>query len=101
MSQLKEILEKEHERDDLAQYKIIHLFREGTFYRAYEWSAWLCQQFFTELKVTHRLLKNGEDIGGVSRIGMDCPTIKACSIHRKTADCPSETLRHSFSAMSI
>ena len=41
---------------------VIHLFREGTFYRAYEWSAWLCVRYFTELKVTHRLLKGGEDI---------------------------------------
>lgn len=62
MSQLKEILEKERERSTLEQCKIIHLFREGTFYRAYEWSAWLCQRYFSELKVTHRLLKGGEDI---------------------------------------
>ena len=41
---------------------IIHLFREGTFYRAYEWSAWLCARFFPDLKVTHRILKGGEDI---------------------------------------
>lgn len=62
MSQLKEILGKERERDTLGQCAVIHLFREGTFYRAYEWSAWLCTRFFTELKVTHRLLKGGEDI---------------------------------------
>ena len=43
-------------------YRTIYLFPEGTFYRAYEWSAWLCQRYFTELKVTHRLLKGGEDI---------------------------------------
>ena len=62
MSQLKEILQKESERDTLEQCAVIHLFREGTFYRAYEWSAWLSQRFFTELKVTHRLLKGGDDI---------------------------------------
>ena len=42
MSQLKEILEKEKERNTLEQCAVIHLFREGTFYRAYGWSAWLC-----------------------------------------------------------
>jgi hypothetical protein len=62
MSQLKEILSTEQERGSLEQCAVIHLFREGTFYRAYEWSAWLCQRYFTELKVTHRLLKGGEDI---------------------------------------
>jgi len=41
MSQLKEILQKEKERDSVEQCMVIHLFREGTFYRAYEWSAWL------------------------------------------------------------
>ena len=62
MSQLKEILSTERERSSLEQCALIHLFREGTFYRAYEWSAWLCVRYFTELKVTHRLLKGGEDI---------------------------------------
>ena len=62
MSQLKEILEKESERGNMEQCVMVHLFREGTFYRAYEWSAWLFVRYFTELKVTHRLLKGGEDI---------------------------------------
>ena len=62
MSQLKEILEKEKERSTLEECAVIHLFREGTFYRAYEWSAWLCLRYFTEMKVTHRLLKGGENI---------------------------------------
>ena len=62
MLQLKEILEKERERSTMEQCLVIHLFREGTFYRAYEWSAWLCLRYFTELKVTHRLLKGGKDI---------------------------------------
>lgn len=62
MSQLKEILSIEQARSSLEQCAIMHLFREGTFYRAYEWSAWLCVRYFTELKVTHRLLKSGEDI---------------------------------------
>ena len=47
---------------DNGPYRTIYLFPEGTFYRAYEWSAWLCLRYFTELKVTHRLLKRGGDI---------------------------------------
>ena len=62
MPQLKEILEKESERNTLNQCVVVHLFREGNFYRAYEWGAWLCLYYFTELKVTRRLLKTGEDI---------------------------------------
>ncbi len=41
MSQLKEILEKDKERGSLEQCAVVHLFREGTFYRDYEWSGWL------------------------------------------------------------
>lgn len=62
MSQLKEILEKENARRTLEQCVVIHLFREGTFFRAYEWSAWLCVRHYPDLKVTHRVLKSGEDI---------------------------------------
>ena len=60
MSQLKDILEREKERGFLEQCGKMHLFREGTFYRAYEWRAWLCVRYFAELKVTHRMLKGGE-----------------------------------------
>ena len=42
MAQLKEILEIEKKREEGGQYSTIYLFPEGTFYRAYEWSAWLC-----------------------------------------------------------
>lgn len=62
MSQLKVILEIEQKRDSAQQCCLIHLFREGSFYRAYEWSAWLCVGCFPDLKVTHRILKGGEDI---------------------------------------
>lgn len=51
--QLKEILsiEENHTEDSRA---VIHLFQEGSFYRAYEWSAWLCHRFINQFKVTHR-----------------------------------------------
>ena len=62
MPQLKDILEKEQDRGADGKRAVIHLFREGTFYRAYEWSAWLTVRYFTEMKVTHRLMKSGEDV---------------------------------------
>lgn len=64
MSQLKDIIEREKERGFLEQCGKIHLFREGTFYRAYEWSAWLCCRYINEFKPTKRELKSevGETI---------------------------------------
>lgn len=41
MAKISEILEIEKNREDAAQWNIIHLFKEGGFYRAYNWSAWL------------------------------------------------------------
>ena len=34
----------------------IHLFQEGSFYRAYVWSAWLVCRYIHEFKVTHRIM---------------------------------------------
>ena len=62
MAQLKDILEKESERHTVEQGRVMHFFKEGGFYRAYQWSAWLCKRFFTEMKVTHRLMKSNDDI---------------------------------------
>ena len=61
MTQIKEIIEKEHQRTtDIVQLRKIMLFREGSFLRAYEWSAWLCRKFCGELKVTKRQIKGIE-----------------------------------------
>lgn len=56
MAQISEILTLEKDRTDSS----IHLFQEGSFFRAYEWSAWLCCWFISQFKVTHRKLKNIE-----------------------------------------
>ena len=58
MAQLKEILEIERNRN--GDNTSIHLFAEGMFYRAYEWSAWLCVRYVNEFKVTRRDMKNNE-----------------------------------------
>lgn len=59
--QLKEIFAKENSRKELVDYSTIYLVSEGTFYRAYEWSAWLCHRYVSEFKVTHRQIKNTEE----------------------------------------
>ena len=59
--QLKEVFATEQSRKEVVDYRTIHLIPEGTFYRAYEWSAWLCHRYVSQFKPTHRLLKNTED----------------------------------------
>ena len=41
MAKLVDILQQEHERDNADQWGVIHLYKTGSFYSAYEWSAWL------------------------------------------------------------
>ncbi|MBQ8701247.1 MAG: hypothetical protein IJ549_00590 [Prevotella sp.] len=64
MAKLKEILEAEAQRATLEQCREIHLFPEGTFYRAYEWSAWLCVRYIQDFKPTKRKFKS-EDVPSV------------------------------------
>ena len=59
--QLKEVFAKEQSRKEMVDYRTIYLVPEGTFYRAYEGSAWLCHRYVSQFKPTHRLLKNAED----------------------------------------
>lgn len=54
MASLKEILAIEHSREHPNE---LHLFAEGTFWRAYEYSAWLCFRCINEFKVTKRHIK--------------------------------------------
>lgn len=55
-----EIITREVERT-LDDRMIVHLYQEGSFYRAYEWSAWLAHRFIKEFKVTHKKMKDVED----------------------------------------
>ena len=45
MAKIGDILDIEKDRTDNNKWNIIHLFKEGGFYRAYEWSAWLIVTF--------------------------------------------------------
>lgn len=60
MAAINEILEFESSRDGLEMQRTIHLFQEGSFYRAYDWSAWLMCRYLHDFKVTHRRMKGIE-----------------------------------------
>ena len=45
MSTIKEIFETEKKRREDGRLNVIHLFRDGNTYKAYEWSAWLCREY--------------------------------------------------------
>lgn len=60
MAAIKEILEFEASREGEEIQRSVHLFQEGSFYRAYEWSAWLMCRYIHEFKVTHRRMKGVE-----------------------------------------
>ena len=63
MAQLTEVLRIEQQRQSVEDYLVIHLFQEGTFYRAYEMSAWLSFRYIKQFKATHRQLKaEGESL---------------------------------------
>lgn len=57
MAGIKDILEIEKGRKNVEDWRKLHLFQEGSFYRAYEVSAWLCHKYIHPFKVTHRHVK--------------------------------------------
>mgnify|MGYP002852209876 CR=1 FL=1 len=60
MAGIRDILETERSRATCDDWRKIHLFQEGSFYRAYEASAWLCHRYISQFRVTHRHVKGIE-----------------------------------------
>lgn len=58
MPDLKTIVEKEKIRTNIDDKRKVFLYKEGSFLRAYEWSAWLCSRYISEFKVTHKMVKS-------------------------------------------
>lgn len=58
MSAIKEVSEAESARLSSHVRNELHLYREGTFLRAYQWSAWLCVRYIQDFKATKRKFKN-------------------------------------------
>ena len=73
MPKISKVFEIERDRHDKANQNIIHLFKEGPFYHAYEWSAYLLVTYiYTEtlrmtmpgskpMTVTHNKIKDSKD----------------------------------------
>lgn len=73
MPRISEVFGIERDRKESEKWNVIHLFKEGSFYHAYEWSAWLLHTFaYTDavrlttgdrksLKVTHNRIKDSDD----------------------------------------
>lgn len=57
MATIKEAVEIEDSRDISTEYNVMNLFVEGSFFRAYEWSAWLCYNYMSNFKILHRRFK--------------------------------------------
>lgn len=58
MPDLKSIVDKETNRTSQEDKGKVFLYKEGSFLRAYEWSAWLCCRFISDFKVTHKMVKS-------------------------------------------
>lgn len=63
MAKLAEILDIEKQRTSAESLRQIHLWSDGSFFRAYEWSAWLCVRYIRQFKVTRKSIKSvGSDM---------------------------------------
>ena len=51
MSVTKELIEQERQLVQTGQLRDVHLHKEGTFLRAYDWSAWLCCRYLHDFKM--------------------------------------------------
>lgn len=54
MSVTKELIEQERQLVNAGKLMDLHLHKEGSFLRAYEWSAWLCCHYLHDFKVNRR-----------------------------------------------
>jgi len=109
--QISEIIAIESARQDSETFNVIHLLKEGDFYRAHDWSAWLMTTFpFGEaqekpLKVIAKKLKDGyidafcgfpaSSIGKYIPQGMEFKAISDVQIDVKT-EIPAEIGEVSF-----
>jgi len=60
MSAIKEVSEAESLRLSSHVRNELHLYREGTFLRAYQWSAFLACRFLNDFKVNKRQFRDIE-----------------------------------------
>ena len=85
MSLTKELINQETLMAQGGERGVIHLHREGSFYRAYEWSAYLSCHYLHEFKVNKRAFKNQE--GQVFDSPCNNIIVSRLSIKLKTGFC--------------
>jgi len=59
--QISEIIEIEQHRTNIFECRIAKMYREGTFLRAYNWSAWLFIKGGIDLKISNRIVKKVDE----------------------------------------
>ena len=72
MSVSKELIEQERQLVQKGQTRDVHLHREGSFLRGYDWSAWLCCRYRHDFKVNKRVFKGIDK--AVAYIAIQHPT---------------------------
>lgn len=85
MAKLTDILDIEKKRPSPEHLRQVRLWADGSFYRAYEWSAWLCVRYIRQFKVTRRFIKNANsDIVFIgfpqSSLEKFCPEDSHCTV---------------------
>lgn len=82
MAKLAEILEMESKRDGEEGFRVVRLFAEGNFYRAYEWSAFLACRYINPFNASRRADKDGGShvmigfpLGSLSKFTPDGATV--------------------------
>lgn len=58
MSVTKELIEQERQLVQTGRLRDVHFHKEGTFLRAYDWSAWLGCRYLHDFKVNKRQFKD-------------------------------------------
>lgn len=58
MAKIAEILEAEKKRGTPDEDRVVYLWSDGSFYHAYNFSAWLCCRYIHAFKATRRVFNN-------------------------------------------
>ena len=88
MAAIKDIVIMEGERSEPRHYSQVHLYQEGSFLRAYEWSAWLLCHYVHEFKATRRAFKDIE--GSVVFVGFPRTSMEKFVPGEATVDASEE-----------
>ncbi len=84
MALTKEIVQQENSRTTADRMEV-HLWKEGTFLRAYDWSTWLACHYLHDFKINKRQFKGIEE--AVAYIGFPDTSLTEMVARRGGATC--------------